>query len=487
MDTDAEALERQAWQLVEAQQFKEAIACYRQLWLQDDSPRWRQAMAQCHLAQGRQFARRAMYRQAIEQWRQYRQLAESGNRVPAEVILWQLGDGDVDTAEALLSQLDAGQLDNEIEFSRILALLVMSRYPVLRNVLPENSRFVLDLKIVESALSSLPDEAACLDGLQTLPKHSAFRDIADFVQTVLSNDVSTPIESESLLYSCSRIAPVLRLQGAQFVRSLSGLNDRQRQLVYQLRNLQPEQRQFIERYREHQEDSDNIGQFDLVMQFKSLTGAEAARVFCQATLPNDFIRWLRFKQQFPQCSAFDLCRLKALACERSDDYRAAEQHWLDAVDRLSGDVENRLKIALILRHIAGFYPPEQQLPWLKESLQYDPEDIETQEKLARLEPQAFLVSAENDADQQGVSGLFDAITEQQQQALWQRADQLMMAFTPEQLAQEFQAEAGPLDLEQLLARTPALMDGLLLLKAARQLELPVSVTVPELVQTVVKQ
>jgi tetratricopeptide (TPR) repeat protein len=89
MNTDTQLLEEKARQLVDQKQFKEAIAYYRQLWLQDDCPRWRQAMAQCYLDRAREFARRSLYRQAIEQWRQYQSLAESADKVVSEVVLWQ--------------------------------------------------------------------------------------------------------------------------------------------------------------------------------------------------------------------------------------------------------------------------------------------------------------------------------------------------------------------------------------------------------------
>jgi tetratricopeptide (TPR) repeat protein len=486
MDTESEALEEKARQLVNQKQFKEAIAYYRQLWLQDDCPRWRQAMAQCYLARAREFARRSLYRQAIEQWRQYQSLAESADKVVSEVVLWQLGYGDVKAAQSLLSRLDAKQLDDDGDFNRILALLVLCQYPVLRDVLPKDSRFVYDLNVMIAALRNLPDKAACCEDLEKLPKHSAFVEIAQCVRSLLTADIAAAVTPDSILYSCYRMIPLLRLQGAKFVQAVLMLNSRQRQLLYRLRKLKPGQQQFIEQYLEHLDGRDNPRLVDLVMPFKSLTDIEVALKFCQANLPNDFICWLKFKKHFPQCSDFDLCRLKALACERSGDYRAAEQHWLEGISCLSGKAENQLKIALILRHIAAFYPPEEQQCWLKESLQYDPDDIETQDKLATLEPEAFLVSDEPVAGQPGeLSALFSTISASQQQLLWQRADQLMMEFTPEQLAQEFQPELESVDLEQLLARTPALMEGLLLLKAARQLALPVSVTVSQLVNTVV--
>ncbi len=478
MDINAESLAAKAQQFTRDKQFKEALACYRQLWIEDDSTRWSEAMAECYLARAREFGRRAMYRQAVEQWRQYQQLVESPVEVLHQLVLWQLGAGDIKAAELQLSRLTVEQLDNHTGFSKILALLVMSQYTELRWTLPKESQFVNDLKLVESALHCLPDVEACLDNLQQLPEHSVFAEIAGFVRTLLKPD--KPLSGIG-----AQLIAVLQLQGAQFINAVVKLNAEQRQLIYRLRKLKPGQQQFIEQYADYSAPVDAVQQFDLVMQYKQLTDSETAFAFCQAAMPNDFLRWLKFKKQFPQCSDFELCRLKALACERSGDYRAAEQHWLDAIDCISAKAEHDLEVALILRHIADFYPPEEQLSWLEESLQYDPDDIDTQEKVAKLERQmtVFSVAQEND-DVDQIVELFAELPKPQLEALWQTADQLMMTLTPEQLAKEFQAEAGQANLEQVMARTPAMMDGLMLLKAARQLDLPTPVTVKQLLQTV---
>ncbi len=487
MDIELEALEEKARYLVTQKHYKDAIACYQQLWVADKAGRWRQAMAECFLARAREFAGRNMYQQAVEQWRQYQPLTESESKVLPEVVLWQLGADNIKAAEALLGQLEAAQLDQADDFGRIMALLILTEYPELREALPGKSQFVSDLNNVESALQCLSDDSLSLSYLQKLPESSVFRDIADFITAILTHDASVSISSESILYACAQILPLLRLQGVAFVAAMVGLNARQRQCVYRLRKLQPEQQQFIERYVEKAGSVDEVQQFDWVMQFKSLVGVDMSLAFCRATLPNDFLRWLKFKKQFQQCSVFELCRLKALACERSDDYRAAEQHWLDAINCLARNSDNDLKIALILRHIAGFYPLDEQKHWLQDSLRYDEDDIETREQLEKLEPQTFIHSDGQDTELvDDLAGLF-SVSPEQQQALWDAADELMMAFTPEQLAQEFQPEAEENDLEQMLARTPALMDGLLLLKAARQLGFKAQVTVKQLVKTLANQ
>ncbi len=484
MEIDVERLAIKAQQLVSDKRFKDALTYYRQLRSYDDSTRWMQAMADCYLARAREFAHRAMYRQAVEQWRQYQQLVENPLEGLHEAVLWQLGSGDLKAAELMLSQLSAEQLDGHADFCRNLALLVLGKYAQLRTALAKESQFVSDLNIVESALHCLPDTTECLEQLQQLSENSAFCDIADFIRALLKQLPLKLVAPESWLSDCIAIIPVLQLQGEQFIHAMAALDSKQRQLLYRLRKLQPVQQQFIEQFVEHAGSSGQVQQFDLIMQFKQLTDSKLALAFCQATLPNDFIRWVKFKKQFPQCTGFQLCRLKALACERSGDYHAAEQHWLDAIDCLRRDPEKYLHIALILRHIAEFYPTEEQISWLEESLQYDPDDIATQDKLGKLEQQTMVHLVEEDDQADEISLLFTELSKPQQQRLWQMADQLMMECTPEQLAEEFQAAAGQVDLEQLLARTPALMDGLLLLKAARQLEFSTTVTVDKIIQTV---
>lgn len=479
MPNEIQSQAERARQLVNQQQYKEAAECYRGLWLQTDDVQWRQAMAECYLARAQMFAKRAMYREAVDLWQQYRQLNAADSVQLNDAVLWLLALGDQAAAKELLQQCSTDQIDYlNPELAVMLGLLQLTKTVDLHGCLPQKSQFVADLAKAEAALQALPDKQAAAQIVQGLSPDSAFYDFARLIQ-------EQPLPEDSPYASCLPVLLVLSLQGQRFVAAMAALNRRQREVVYALRRLSEQQCQFIECYCEQVDDITPLQAFDWVMQFRALTSFTEALAFCAGHLPNDFVRWLRFKKQFPELSAFELSRLKALACERSDDFHGAEQHWLDAIDSLKKTPGQAMKIALILRHIAEFYPPESQAEWLTQSLRYDPDDVETQDKLAALEGQHTQVSLQTSADDDDIFDvLLAALGDDKKALLYEKRDELMMALTPEQLAAAFQSEMSPPDLEQALARQPILYEGLLLLKAAEHSHIPAPFSLQQLLTTV---
>ncbi|WP_198243718.1 tetratricopeptide repeat protein [methane-oxidizing endosymbiont of Gigantopelta aegis] len=479
MPNEIQSQAEKARQLVSQAQYKEAAECYRKLWLETDDIHWRQAMAECYLARAQMFAKRAMYREAVDLWRQYRQMNAADSVQLDDAVLWLLALGDQAEAKALLKQGSADQIDYlNPDLVMTLGLLQLTGTVDLRGCLPQDSQFVADLAVAEAALQALPDKQAAAQIVQDLSPDSAFYDFARLIQEL-------PLPQDSPYAACLPVLQVLPLQGQRFVAAMTALNRRQREAVYALRRLSEQQCQFIERYCEQVDDITPLQAFDWVMQFRALTSFAEAMAFCAGHLPNDFVRWLRFKKQFPELSAFELSRLKALACERSNDFHGAEQHWLDAIDSLNKTPGQAMKIALILRHIAEFYPPESQAEWLAQSLRYDPDDVETQDKLATLEGQHTPFSLQTSGDDGDVFDvLLTGLDDDKKALLYEKRDELMMVFTPEQLAAAFESDMPSRDLEQALARQPMLYEGLLLLKAAECCHLPKPFSVQQLLNTV---
>ena len=479
MPNEIQSQAERARQLINQQQYKEAAECYRELWLQTDDTQWQQAMAECYLARAQMFAKRAMYREAVDLWRQYRQLNVADRLKLDDVVLWMLALGDQAGVEEFMQQCSADQIDYlNPELAVILGLLQLTGTVDLQACLPQGSQFLADLSVAERALQALPDKQAAAKIAEDLTPDSVFYDFACLIQ-------GQPVPQDSPYAVCLSVLQVLSLQGQRFVVAMAALNRWQRETVYALRRLSDLQCQFIERYCEQVGGIMPLQAFDWVVQFRALTGFAEALAFCAGHLPNDFVRWLRFKKHFPELTAFELSRLKALACERSDDFHGAEQHWLDAMDSLKKTSGQAMKIALILRHIAEFYPPESQTEWLEQSLRYDPDDVETQDKLAALERQQVLTSLQTaDEDDDVLDALLAGLDDDTKARLYEKRDELMMELTPEQLAAAFQSQMSAPDLEQALARQPLLYEGLLLMKAAEHNDIPVPFSFQQLLTTV---
>jgi|GEM_PF-4371721 len=484
MDSEISALEHQAQGDFDKGYYREAAACYQKLLNIEEKPEWKRALAECLLQRAFQFAHRARYSEAIDFWKQYQQLADPPFAGYPQWLIWHIVSEDSDT-ERILSQLTAVQLDNEFPLlAEYLGLEILTRHPEYRHHLPQQSRFLQHYQIITQAFAALNSgQTEKLPPLlNNIPPDSAFADLSSILLAAAGVDKNlADIAEDSAYASLARLLSVCRLNGSELVNSLMSCHFDQRQVVYDILALSSEQRQLIEQLVDKQHQLDDKVLFDVVLKFQSLTETNLAKRFLKAMLPAGLSMGLILSRHFPELTAFEENRLKALACERDGWHKDAVLYWQKCVEALKKQPAESLKIALILRHIAGFFPEHEQLQWLEESLKYDPDDTETINKLSHHDYLPDEIAAAEDIS---LESLFNDLPDEQWQQLSDKADELMQENTIEQWAACFQQQAGDIDLLKTIEAHPEILGALAMLKAAEELGMDSGVTLKILLQAV---
>ncbi len=383
---DPQEVENQALALFNAGKYKDALALYKHLLSIADNTIWRRQLACCYLRRAEGFALKGLYKEAVVLWENYRQQAQPPHEQLDHYIAWLIQSKNPAGMLSALKQLTAGQLDKDYpELAAVLGGLILTRHPEFQQVLPHDSVFIAHLKIVQTALQAhgLQDLTQLDQALRQLPYRSAFRDL----RTLLKSSPLLPTEpaqayalldkmpANSVYARAARLLSAGRLSGSELVRELSHFSPAQRRFVYESLPLQKPQIELIESLCKQKQPWPDKLKFNLIIQFQSLFGRDAARRFCSALL-NQYPAGQRdFDKAFGACDEFEQNRLKALEFEDADKSYDAEYYWKQCIKTLTKQAGNDLKIAMIYRHIAQNQPDQTlKTQYLCASLQHDPDD-----------------------------------------------------------------------------------------------------------------
>jgi len=383
---DRQSLERQAASQLNAGKYKDAIELYKKLLRGADSSDWQRQLAFCYLQRAKAFALKAMFKEALVMWENYREHAQPPYENYDHYLIWLIQSRNLAKIQIALKQLTVQQLDKDYpELAAVLGLLILTEHPEFEQALPQDSAFIAHLKIVKTALQAYRDND--LDGmdsaLKQLPYRSAFRDFRTLLKAgiALSN---SPADTTSLLGKIPANSPYLRaarlllactLKGAALAHEILKLSPPQRRLIGEIIGLNKQQFELVESLSRQKEPFADKLKFNLALQFQSLFGPESAQRFCFAALATYPAGRRDCEKAFGAIDEFEANRLKALACEGENNDYDAEYYWKQAVRALTQKgAGNDLRIALILRHIAQKQPAPEQISLLIESLEHDPDD-----------------------------------------------------------------------------------------------------------------
>lgn len=383
----ASSLEEQAQALLNAGKYKEAIELYKKLLQDSDNPEWRRQLAHCYLERAVAFAAKAMYKEALVLWENYRQHAQPPYRHYDLYLTWLLQSNNPAKIHASLKQLSAQQLDKEFpSLAAWLGLLVISKHPELQSDLPRDSVFMAHLNSVQTALQAYHENnpAAVDEALKLLPYRSAFRDFRTLLKAVMTAPTA-PAEAQALLAKIPLDSPYAQasalllacgLNGAARARAMMRFNAQQRRLAGGISGLSKQQFDMIEQLSKQPEPMPDKMQFNLVIQYQDLFGLTLTQRFCSAMLTRYPAGQRDFSKAFGRGDKFEQNRLQALRYEHEDNYYDAQYHWKQCLTALAGkEGDHGLKMALILRHIAQWnMPAVEKTRLLIESLEHDPED-----------------------------------------------------------------------------------------------------------------
>ncbi len=386
---DVNDLEQQAQSLVNSGQYKKAIVHYKQLLQTAKKDEWQQKLAHCYLQRALTFADKGMIKEAIVLWENFQQHSAPPYNALDRYICWLIQTRKEARLEASLSQLSVQQIDKEFPaLAALLGFLILSQSPQYRQFIPENTVFSTHLEIAFSALQAFKDRNPGLAGeiLKKLPYRSAFKDFRTLLSAVISlphaidktHSLLNRIAAESPYSGVARSVRCLTLKGREQTKALLSLPEKQQQRMTILLGLNTDQLQLLKQLNGQKTPLTDKKQFELAIKFHSLWGKKLAQQFCHAKLAAYPAGWKVFNKHFGTISEFERHRLNALACEKQDRHEEADFYWQQAIRALPTQApDHGLKTALILRHIGRKFDPDQQIPVLIDSLEYDPNDRDT--------------------------------------------------------------------------------------------------------------
>ena len=393
-DPDVSVLENQALSKLNAGQYKEAIDLYKSLLKRANNADWRQALAQCYLQRALTFAAKGMVKEALVLWENYARNAEPPHEARDHYISWLLLTNNMAKVKTCLGQLSAQQLDEDYpDLACLLGLLIITEKVSCQDMLPKDSVFMKHLGYVQEALSAYRNNklADIEPALMKLPFRSAFRDFRTLMKGAFlasesgeqAQSLLAKIPVDSPYHQAGVLLLTITHQGAALVNDLLQLTHPQIKIIEEAINFNKKQFELLNVLTNQKDRLSDKVKFNLAIQYQSLFGADLAQRYCIGALSSYPPGKRDFIKHFGAMDDFEAWRLKALMCERDRDFHGAEYYWKQGITVLKNrGTEDALKIALILRHIAEHQETsEETLPWLIESLDYDPDDRESYVKI----------------------------------------------------------------------------------------------------------
>ncbi len=389
---DAEGLAQAA---LAAARYKDAIEQYKALLKAERRPQWIAALADAYAGRADQLAEKGMIKEAIALWRT-RAEACATPLLSGRYVSWLLQGGQAEQAFALLG--NAKSLTAEIHdwIQNELAAAALHAPDSWLAKLPPDMPLVRHRAAAQAAIAaaSSGDDAALNEALQAIAFRSPYRDLRPLLRAMalLRTD---PREATAMLDRIppggpfDRLAAALRVAAApreQWLAGLRPLDDASRTLVLDLAGCPEAQRPLVS---ELARAADATALLEcLVRQRQAMPDA---RSLCLRLLPHVPQRLDFCRSAFGPLAPDEVERMLALADELKQNHECALGHWLRLVDRWRNQPAQRMRAALVLRHLASnrrFSDSDeandpQMLDWLAQSLDLDPTDRDGELRLLR--------------------------------------------------------------------------------------------------------
>jgi hypothetical protein len=151
-----------------------------------------------------------------------------------------------------------------------------------------------------------------------------------------------------------------------------------RNIIAEIKGFNQLQRQFVEELAKLRQPLSAEQKFNLAIRFQALLEKQFAQKICLAMLGDYPDGIQKIKEIFFADNEFEQNRVQALLAEQGGNIEGAEFFWRQCIRNLAeNNTENHLKVALILRHLAGILPESERADCLMESMQYDADDRES--------------------------------------------------------------------------------------------------------------
>ena len=359
--------ERVALVHLEKARYRDAIDCYKGLLKTERRPEWLAGLASAYAGRAQALADKGMRREAIEIWRSRSEIC--GTPLwEGSYIVWMLGDGRFADVLAYLSSCRgaSSQVSDDAlaTLEAQLAPFILAADDALLGRLPSESPLVRHRPAAHAALTAYAgnDTAALESALANIPFRSPYRDLRLVLKTLVlwETDRSAAGAAISRLPvggPFERLAAPLRVLVAptdERLQQLAALNPTQQALTVELLGCPQGGVPLLRALAAANDDLTPAGLFDLVLRHsRDLPNVVATRAW-QRLWPWAVRHGCDSPQIFGSPSSADEECATALVQEIKGDWDHAETHWSDAAEKLagSGEADDRLRAALILRHVA---------------------------------------------------------------------------------------------------------------------------------------
>ena len=356
---------------LERRRFRDAIECYKALVKTEPRPEWLTGLASAYAGRAQALADKDMRREAIELWRSRAEMCHTA-LWEGPYAGWLVAEGRVSDVLGYLSQRRAaasaapdGQGDDGLAaLEAQLAPGLLSADDTALKQLPAESLLLQHRALALAALAAYArqDVAALEQALANIPFRSPYRDLRSLLKAMVlwetdRDAAHAAIERVPRTSAFESLAAPLRCvvaSGSERLRRWVSLNNSQQLIALDLLGGPRTWAPLLQALAGAHADLAPAALFDLMQHnARVLPGALATRVW-QWLAP-----WaLRLGCASPlifgkPSKAHQECAT-ALAVEIKGEMSHAEEHWLAAVEMLTGskDPDDRQRAATVLRHMA---------------------------------------------------------------------------------------------------------------------------------------
>lgn len=395
---------------LEKGRYRDAIAVYKTLLKTERRPEWLAALASAYAGRAKGLAAKGLLEEGIALWRSRAELCGaplwegpyagwliSAGRV-ADVLDYLSG---LRTSDATHADGLANEAFTRLEAQLAAALLVASDDTLAR--LPADSLLLLHRPAALAAFGAYSgnDAPALENALAKLPFRSPYRDL----RSLLKGLVLWETDQESARSALARLPPdgpfeqlaaplrTVLSAGTERLQLWATLNGSQQAMALDLLGCPPAFTPLLRALAEANASLAPAALFDLVQRHARDLPKPFATAVWQWLAPWATRRGCDNPRMFGSPTRAAQECATALAVEISGEWDHAETHWSDAADQLfaSGDALDRLRAALVLRHMAlspahlssdGLLDPE-GVDMLERSLAFDAKDCAAQIRMAQ--------------------------------------------------------------------------------------------------------
>jgi len=383
---DGAVLAAEAEAALGALRHKEAIELYKELVKRERRPDWVDGLALSYAGRAHDLAAKGMIQEALVLWRNRTQLCGKP-LAEGPYFVWLLQAGGREEMFRLLADKNLPDA-TRAELETHLAATVLAAPDNALPGLPTDSALLRHRALMQDALTAYQrgDFATLGERLQAIPFRSPYRDLKPVLKALalLQTDAEAAPAAIARLPSggpFERLAAVLRaaiLPDGGWLDALRGLDDGGRQLVLDIKGCPDTLRPLLLDLAKLGEKPAAAPLFDLLLRHRRALPVDGFATLCHRLLPHLGERLLFKNAEFTALPDEKKVHLTALAAELQGEKGHAELDWNEMVNFLSARPEQRLRAALILRHLASLGRSggldDVAFQYLKQSLELDPED-----------------------------------------------------------------------------------------------------------------